>query len=407
MLARDVDATPTQYRTWVVENEPDFSGQFYTGLKSGDRPFVDVTAYYLDGYDIADFNFPTISLPFITNWESTKQVLPSAIYDGQLAVIDGYSDGYNDGYNTGYVYIFGGKMSSKIWRASLNNPTQWEDTGENLPDILSGSQVAIIGDKIYLFGGETENVTDRVYSASVSNPLDWTDHGSTLPVPLKKSQLSIIDGYVYLFGGYSYNGATDSIFKAPVADPLSWEDTGDKLPIPLYSSHLGIVDGYVYLFGGQSFSAAPVANILVASINTPTIWSGFGNLPNSISNGHFLTVGDKGYLISSGSPTSAVFKTKIFRCNLNAPTQWIETKKYIPGNVTESHLAVIYDRVFLFGGNGTSVIYASNYLLKYNLFDPTIIYYGDVTRTQYNNTANKLDLFKVLGFQPWRTDYGS
>jgi N-acetylneuraminic acid mutarotase len=412
MLGRDVDANPTQYRTWVVDNEPDFTGASYTGLKSGDRPFADIVAYYLDGYAIVDFNFPMVAMPRVTNWDTTRKVLPESIYDGQLAIIDGYTDGYTDGYdgydgyNTGYVYIFGGKQSAKIWRAPLNNPTNWEDTQAFIPDYLSSSQIAIIGDKIYLFGGESEIISDKMYSASIYSPLEWVDHGPILPVPLKKSQLSIIDGYVYLFGGYSTTGATNSIFRAPINNLFFWEDTGKTLPIPIYSSHLGIINDRVYLFGGQSSSGTPVTTIMTAPIDNPTEWQKLNNLPNAVSNGHFFTIGDKGYLISAGAPTSSVFQTKIFKCDLASPTQWVETKKYIPGNVTESHLAVIYDRIFLFGGNGISVIFASNYLLKYNISDPTIVKYGDVTRTQYN-ASNKLDLFKVIGFQPWRTDYGS
>lgn len=410
MLARDVDAIPTQYRTWVVDDVPDFSGHFYTGLKSGDSPFEDVIAYYLDGYAIADFNFPTISLPNITNWSTTYKVLPDVIYDGQLAIIDGYLDGYldgYDGYNTGYAYIFGGKLSPKIWRTKLSSPTNWEDTESFLPGPLSGSQVAIIGDRIYLFGGELDVVSDVIYSAPLSNPLDWTDHGSLLPIPLKRSQLAIIDSNIYLFGGYSIDGATDHIFTAPISDPLNWVDTGQYLPIPVYNSHLGIINNVVYLFGGQTSSGTPTTKILRADNSNPTNWVELGNLPNAVYSGHFFTIGNQGYLISAGSPTSTVFQTKIFRCDLSSPTQWIDTRKYVPGNVTESHLAIIYDRVFLFGGNGTSVIFACNSLLKYNILDPTVIAYGDVTRTQYNNTFNKLDLFKVLGFQPWRTDYGS
>src|ERR1700681_45056 len=96
MLARDVNSAPTQYRTWVVPNTPDLTAQLYTGYKSGENPFVDISAYtILDGYVIADFN---LLLP--TQWQTIpdtpfdfpgKKVLPAAISDSSLVIIDGYA----------------------------------------------------------------------------------------------------------------------------------------------------------------------------------------------------------------------------------------------------------------------------------------------------------------------------
>ena len=34
MLAKDINSSPSQYRTWIVEDNPDFDAIFYTGLKS-------------------------------------------------------------------------------------------------------------------------------------------------------------------------------------------------------------------------------------------------------------------------------------------------------------------------------------------------------------------------------------
>ena len=407
MIGRDVDLNITQYRTWVVDNEPDFSAQYYTGLKSGNNPFVDVQAYaILDSSVIADFNFPfNISFPDVVTWSPMKKVLPEALYEGQIAIIDGY-DGY-DGYS-GSVYIFGGKYSNSILKASLSRPAEWQVAG-HLPSAISGSQLAIIDGYIYLFGGADTQSTDHIYSASISNPLDWTDHGPLLPKRLQNSQLAIIDNYIYLFGGYEITHATSAILRAPANDPLNWVDTGMTLPIPLYNSHLGIIDNNVYLFGGQNFDGNPVNSIFTASLSNPTTWStSLFILPFEVCCGQFFTIGDKGYLIT---PTNAAvnekYQTKILQCSLSSPLQWGDTGKTIPGNVSSSHLAVIYDRAFLFGGNGNSAIFANNYMLKYSFTNPSVVAYGNVTRTQYNNTPNKLDLFKVLGFPPWKTDYGA
>ena len=59
MVVRDVNSIPTQYRTWVVPNQPDFKAEFYTGYKSGDNDFVDFSVYAIeDSSVICDFNLP-------------------------------------------------------------------------------------------------------------------------------------------------------------------------------------------------------------------------------------------------------------------------------------------------------------------------------------------------------------
>jgi hypothetical protein len=408
MLAQDPDVNFTQYRTWVVDGEPDLTAQYYTGLKAGDNPLINISAYaILDNNVVANFNYPQVNSFFsIVDWVSTKKVLPESIYDGQIVVVDGYVDGY-DGYE-GYAYLLGGKYSDKIYRARLSRPTEWEDTGATLPNYLSGAQLAIIGDKIYLFGGSDTQSLDNIYSAEVTNPLIWTDHGSLLPRRINNAQLAIVDGYIYLFGGYEITHPTAAILRASAADPLTWVDTGNTLPIPLYNSHLAIIDNNIYLYGGQNFDGYAINSIFVASTSNPLSWStSLYNLPYEICGGQFFTVGEKGFMISPGSSPGGKYRTSILQCNLNAPLQWGDTGRVVPGNVSFSHLAIIYDRIFLFGGNGSSVIFADNNLLKYNFTDTSIVAYGNVTRTQYNNTLNKLDLFRVLGFAPWKTDYGA
>src|SRR5271170_1909313 len=113
MLARDINSNPTQYRTWVVPNEPDFTGQYYTGLKSGPNAFADVNAYAIQNpTDIVDFNLPLPSMwsphPSELILDSPiRKVLPRPIEDSQLAIIDGYA------------YMFGGKITNHIFMANI------------------------------------------------------------------------------------------------------------------------------------------------------------------------------------------------------------------------------------------------------------------------------------------------
>lgn len=393
MLGRDVNASPTQYRTWIVDDQPDFAGNFYTGLKSGPDPLINIEAYAIfDDTAIANFN-----LPNALHWKTTKRVLPAAVADSQLAIIDGYA------------YLFGGKISGRIYKADINKPADWFDTGAQLPSPLYGSQLSIINDTIYLFGGNDGLASDHIFSAPTSDPLSWTDHGSQLPDKVHNAQVIVIDDNIYLLGGRNLTNAVDTIFTATIADPLSWTDTGAKLPNPLYASQVAIIGDFVYLFGGLISAGSPIRFVYSAPLNDPTNWNNVNFLPYAICSGQFFTVGSNGYLITPGAVTSSPKSkgTRILRCNLSAPTQWVDTLWSVPGEVSESQVAIIYDRIFLFGGNGSSVIFANGSCLKYKLGTVAVVNYGNITRVEFNNTPNKLDLFKVLGFPYWKTNYGS
>lgn len=396
MLGRDVNSSPLQFRTWVVDDEPDFAGVLYTGLKSGSDPLVNISATEIqDGYVIADFN-----LPNPLSWQNARQTLPTGLYNSQAAVVDGY------------VYLFGGKDSDVIYRATLDNPATWEDTLARLPDVLGGSQLALVDGYLYLFGGSNDSAdtaVDVIYQASIDDPLVWWDSSATLPSPVCESQLGIADGYMYLFGGQNGGTALDSIFRANVSDPLTWIDTGDTLPQPLFGSQIGLLDGYFYLFGGLQEIGSPIDNIYQASLFDPTAFISVGNLPYSIAYGQFFTIGDNCYLVTPAAPDSgglSPYLTRVLRCNRSIPSAWLDTELTVSADISQSQLAIIYDRIFLFGGNGSSVIAAADQLLKYPITDGSASQsYGYVTRTQYQSQSTPEDLIKVIGFPYWKTDY--
>jgi N-acetylneuraminic acid mutarotase len=405
MLARDLNSSPVQYRTWMVNDIPDFTGQFYFGDKSGSNPLIDISAYAIfNPGEVVDFN-----LPNPLDWGTTHKTLPSYICDAQLAVLDGY------------IYLFGGQNSNKIFRASTNNPADWTDTGSTLPiSGLAGSQLAVLDGYLYLFGGTTDatftSATDVILSAPTSNPLNWTSHGSLLPKKIHHSQLAVIGNNIYLFGGNENNGASNAILTAPLSNPLSWSNTGFILPDAIYGSQLSIIDGYVFLLGGLLSNDIPTANIYSALISQPLVWNVTGFLPHPSYYGQFATIGSRGYLFTPTVSAGATY-TKILRCNLNAPNQWVDTQATVMGSASQSHLAIVYDRIWLYGGNGSTVILANNSILKYNLGDVALFQYyrdalspfdyGNITRTQVQQTPSELALFQILGFAPWRTDYGS
>jgi len=404
MVGRDVDTSPTQHRTWVVEDQIDSDGYYYTGPKGGSNPLVDIYAYAVPDGRVVNFN-----LPNITEWIPTYRTLPEATCDSHLLVMDGY------------IYMFGGRDSDSILFATTGDPAYWRDTHANLPSKLGGGQLAVIGDYTYIFGGSDGYdgyYGDKVFSAPNSDLLTWTDHGSKLPGPLVHSHLFMDDGYVYLISGNDGYASTDVMYYASLSDPLTWVDSGITLPFKLEGSHLAVIEGYVYLFGGIYYGTpttkiwrSPVAGKL-------TSWSYVGDLPTTAHFGQFVTIGSKGYIFAIDNTTPQTYSTKIFECSLGAPTVWIQSyainydtiplsinTKVINESVSQSQFAFVGDRVFMFGGNGSSAIYTHTYDTVFSATDAVAISYGDVTRIQYQNVTDGYDKFRVLCYPYWKTDY--
>jgi len=406
-LGKDINLSFTQWRTWITDGYPDLDAHLYTGPLAGHESLVDISSASIPDTGSYDFSYPN-PLKFF----NTLSQLPHNIYDSQLAIIGDY------------VYLFGGNIHANIYRAPTSNPTRWEDTLHYLPSPLYGSQLAIIGSNIYLFGGNNgQGAKNVIYSAPVSDPLNWTDTGSTLPSNLYYSQLCVYNNYIYLFGGYNIT-ATNKIFRAAVGSPLSWSEVA-YLPNNLFGSHFAIIHDNMYLFGGQFNNTTLTSNIYMAPLSNPLSWTlDSHQLPYNVSFGQLIMVPDDGYsdmdlvrfdsriyLITPASKTpydAQPLPTKIIRCNSCQPWRWKDAANHevwkLPENVSNSQVAMIYDQVYLFGGNGSNQIFACEIMPSYNSLYPKILKYGDITRTQYQITA-KNDLFALIGFPWWKSNY--
>jgi N-acetylneuraminic acid mutarotase len=323
-------------------------------------------------------------------------VLPVNLYDSSLAIIGNYA------------YLFGGNgnfITDQILRANINTPVNWEIMAETLPAPLFASQLAIIDGYIYLFGGGHSDgyATDTVVRAPVSDPLTWEDTGFLLPDQLNYSQLAIIDGYIYLYGGQHETLARNVIYKASVATPWLWTDTTAFLPQAMYGHQLCVTDGYVFLVGGLNAAKEPISTIYSASLADPTNFTLNGFLPFPTAFGQMVFVGDRLYYVGGYGTGGSVLRALLKDPLLTFTDRGVQ----IPGTVTHSQLAIINDRLFLLGGNGSSIIWAAANKVKYKLDKSQVVRYGDITRTQYDAIPDVLDLFNLLGFPPWKTDYGS
>ena len=137
-----------------------------------------------------------------------------------------------------------------------------------LPGNLGYSQLAIIGDDIYLFGGCNGSASlNVIYKSNISNPTVWINTGSTLPCNLGHSQLAIIGDDIYLFGGWNGSGSLNVIYKSNISNPFIWEDARIRLNSNLHGHNLLYLNNKLYIYGGYNGSAC-FKTIRVADLNT-------------------------------------------------------------------------------------------------------------------------------------------
>jgi hypothetical protein len=103
--------------------------------------------------------------------------------------------------------------------------------------------------------------------------------------------------------------------------------------------------------------------------------------------------------------------TPIIQSNLTSPDTFVNVRGqnnpgYVPGVISHSQMAIIYDRVWFFGGSGLTAVFACNQELKYSVSDPTAIAYANSSRVALRSYASNLENpFQILCFPYWLTDY--
>ncbi|MGH7156500.1 MAG: Kelch repeat-containing protein [Candidatus Saccharimonadales bacterium] len=285
-----------------------------------------------------------------TSWSSSGTISPSTcpVAGSQLAII-GSS-----------VYMFGGitaagAMTTHICSASTSTPTTWTDTGGVIPTAVWNSQLAIVGNNVYLFGGATNvggtTFTSAIQSASTATPTTWSTAAGTIPTTLVGSQVAVIGGYVYLFGGYN-GGYTGLIYRASISNPGAsgaWTSTGTSTGSAMSGAQLLIIGNYIYLLGGQP-GGSTTTQILKAPINNPELWSNANaTLPGALTYSSAAIVGNAAYMFG-GNSSNVIYSAPIVN----------------PSPDLTSNPSWKVDENFASGGSGTSSQTANgNYQLDY------------------------------------------
>ena len=169
---------------------------------------------YLFGGSTGGSSFDMIYRASITDptaWVDTGATLPGNTDDARMAVIGDY------------VYLFGGANQSsftkRIQRAPLTNPLAWVDTGAVLPgNPVESTQLAVIGQNVYLFGRayDGEGFISFMYRANVNDPTTWVDTGNPPPLAFRLTQAAVVGDNLYILGGRVLNSSMSTIYRATI-----------------------------------------------------------------------------------------------------------------------------------------------------------------------------------------------
>ena len=232
---------------------------------------------------------------------------------------------------------------------------------EILPEKLNGACCERYGDNIYIFGGQSNTISNNIYKF---NCLDKTITKLSVKLPVSKvyAICSSFEDNIYIFGGLG--GISDGIYKFNcTTETISTLTT--KLPQSLYSSCCARYENNIFIFSGDGdnrLNKIYKFDCLNETITTLSI-----TLPRKISNACCSIYEDNMYIF--GGRDGRTRLNTIYKFNItNGVVTKLSTK--LPQILTDSSCSIYNNYVFIFGGyNGNSSL---NTIHKFNCTNETI-----------------------------------
>ncbi len=262
----------------------------------------------------------------------------------------------------GKIYMLGGIKGPELNANDLidnkvdiyNTKTKEWTTGKDIPKALACSNCAIVGNKIYLMGGETcapsyTKYTD-VYVYDIIN--DTWDTVKPMPKAFCCSNTAVIGDKIYVIDGYDSSGVTRSIqIYNTTNNTWSLQD----IPSTVSKQSLAqchVYKGKIYMIGGEYWTTqSNTINKLTIYDPEKKTWTTGKELPDSLSLSASVLRNDKIYVMggincAAGKESTCSDKTYIYDIENN---EWSEGPT-LSCKRFGSMATLIDDKIYLFGG---------------------------------------------------------
>jgi N-acetylneuraminic acid mutarotase len=247
------------------------------------------------------------------------------------------------------IYLFGGYYSNSTILNTINcfdTETQTLTTlSATLPKAISFNSAAAVGAKIYLFGGENfDSGLDTIYCLDTETQ-KITTSTTILPRAITRMSAAAVGTKIYLFGGeYAVTSSMRILGAIRCFDTETQALTlaSMSLFLPLDNPHLAAVGTKIYVLGGNG---TDIIECIDTEMQTATVLS--ETLPSKLLESCAVAVGTKIYLF--GGYYDGSYKKTIY-C-FDTQTDKVSTLSASLSVGTRSiGAAAVGTKIYLFGG---------------------------------------------------------
>ncbi len=202
------------------------------------------------------------------------------------------------------IYVIGGNSSSATVNSVYiyNTITKQWSSGANMPTARYSESSVVINDEIYVFGGAQQMApnynlnTVEVYN---SNTDTWRTIDA-MPFERRATATTIVGNNIYVFGGVTYNGNiliahNDVQIYNTVSKKWS---VGNPMPVNRLGHYVEQYNGKIYLIAGMNDNIVNTNDVFIYDIATDT-WSKGNSLNYGLSLSGSIRYGNEIYILGS------------------------------------------------------------------------------------------------------------
>lgn len=272
----------------------------------------------------------------------------------------------------GKIYIVGGLSSVRFNQNELisnkviiydTNTKQWS-TGKDIPQAYAYSNYAMVGEKIYVMGGETSAPSytkyTNVYVYDITK--DTWETAKPMPKAFCCAGTAVIGDKIYAIGGYD-NVSTKDYVQIYDTKKDSWTvlDTPSTKSKQAYGA-CHVYKGKIYIIGGEYWTTTDnsinTVNIYNPENNT---WTTGKGMPDALTQAASVIKDNKIYVMAGvqwAEGKNAVYTDKVYIYDIDK-NEWTEGPN-LSSKRFGSLAAVAKDKIYLFGGTDAKTDKAVN-----------------------------------------------